>query len=31
VFKFTELDEALADELAGLVARAYPIYAGEKR
>lgn len=31
VFKFTELDEALADELAGVVARAYPIYAGEKR
>jgi hypothetical protein len=31
VFKFMELDEVLANELAGMVARAYPIYAAEKR
>jgi hypothetical protein len=29
VFRFTDLDDALAAEVEALVARAYPIYVGE--
>jgi hypothetical protein len=31
VFRFTSMDDALAAEIEALLARAYPVYAGEER